>query len=71
MAEAAGLVDGLGDTMYRIGIGHFFIGVELANDALVEAMLGLKACEAGDGRVRGEAGDRGARLDRGPRPNLL
>ena len=71
MAEAAGLNGGLGGTIFRIGGGHIFIGVELANDALVEAVLGLEACEAGDRRVRREAGDRGARLDRGSRPDLL
>ena len=71
MAEAAGLNSGPGGTMFRIGGGHIFIGVELANDALVEAVLGLEACEAGDRRVRREAGDRGARLDRGSRPDLL
>ena len=70
MAEAAGPVDGHGHTMYRLGVGHIFIGVELAHDTLVEAVLGLEACEAGDGRVRRKAGDRGARLDRGPGPDL-
>ena len=40
MAEAAGLNSGPGGTMFRIGGGHIFIGVELANDALVEAVLG-------------------------------
>ena len=52
MAEAAGLSGGLGGTMFRIGGGHIFIGVELANDALVEAVLSLEACEVGQDHVQ-------------------